>query len=446
MKPVEVKEPLATAKGEKALKTYPLPDKWRDVLRHLFPCRFLPRNHRRFCDTVFPTYKFSCVSEISGPKNYSVVVELRGAMKLTIAIPVYNERNTIAKILEMVEAASLPLQITDKEIVIVDDCSTDGTGALLDGLAGGVRKILHHAENKGKGGALRTAFENATGDILIIQDADLEYDPEEYRKLLAPIIEGKADVVYGSRFMGGAPHRVLYYWHMLGNQVLTLTSNMFSDLNLTDMETCYKVFKRDIYRQISIEENRFGFEPEITAKVGKLAREQSIRIYEMGISYHGRTYNEGKKIGVKDGFRALWCIYFYNDSRFAIACKTFAAEIVGAIAYAALVAFLLKLISGGTMPFQNVANVVGAALGCGMVIALVLLTVRWNQRADGTWARPASAPHPVQFAGSALARLLLFFGLSLGHVHYLLNTASCAVVGVCVGMAIWFVKSFPKKK
>ena len=274
-------------------------------------------------------------------------------MKLTIAIPVYNERGTIARILELVEAVPLPKEITATEVVVVDDCSTDGTGALLDGLAAGRRKIIHHTVNKGKGGALRTAFENATGDVLLIQDADLEYDPGEYRKLLAPIIEGKADVVYGSRFMGGEPHRVLYYWHMLGNQFLTLASNMFSDLNLSDMETCYKVFRRDVYTRLTIEENRFGFEPEITAKVGKLAREAGIRLYEIGISYYGRTYNEGKKIGLKDGFRALWCIYSYNDSRFAYVVKAFAAEAMGAAAYAVVALALLCCKGGGGFLFPK---------------------------------------------------------------------------------------------
>ncbi len=193
---------------------------------------------------------------------------------------------------------------------MVDDCSTDGTRDRLNELAAEADniRVLFHDVNKGKGAALRTGFQAAEGDVVIIQDADLEYDPAEYPKLLKPIEDGKADVVFGSRFAGGESHRVLYFWHSLGNTFLTILSNMFTDLNLTDMETCYKVFKREIIQSIDIKENRFGFEPEITAKV---ARKQC-RIYEVGISYSGRTYEEGKKIGWKDGVRAIWCILKYN--------------------------------------------------------------------------------------------------------------------------------------
>jgi glycosyltransferase involved in cell wall biosynthesis len=226
-------------------------------------------------------------------------------MKLTIVIPCYNERDTIRKIVE----ATLAAPVVEKEIVIVDDCSTDGTREILEReIAPMVAKILYHPLNRGKGAALRTGFEAATGDIVIIQDADLEYDPQEYPKLLGPIIEGKADVVFGSRFSGSGSRRVVYFWHMVGNRSLTLLSNMFTNLNLTDMETCYKVFRRDVLRRIVIEENRFGFEPEITAKVAKLG----VPIYEVGISYYGRTYSEGKKIGWRDGFRALYAIIKYN--------------------------------------------------------------------------------------------------------------------------------------
>jgi glycosyltransferase involved in cell wall biosynthesis len=197
-------------------------------------------------------------------------------------------------------------------VIIVDDCSTDGTRVILrDDIEAKVTKVLYHAKNQGKGAALRTGFAAATGDIVIVQDADLEYDPKQYPKLLQPILDGKADVVFGSRFMGGEPHRVVYFWHMIGNKALTLLSNMFTNLNLTDMETCYKVFRREILAKIRIEENRFGFEPEITAKVSKL----DCAIYEVGISYYGRTYSEGKKIGWKDGVRAIWAILKYNVFR-----------------------------------------------------------------------------------------------------------------------------------
>lgn len=225
-------------------------------------------------------------------------------MKLSIIIPCYNEEHTIASLVAAVNAAPYP----DKEIIIVDDCSRDGTHAELAKLQGQVSQIVFHQVNQGKGAALRTGIQHATGDVVIIQDADLEYDPNEYALLVEPIAQGKADVVYGSRFIGAAPHRVLYFWHRVGNGVLTLLSNMFTNLNLTDMETCYKVFRREVIQSIPIEENRFGFEPEITAKLARM----NLRIFEVGISYYGRTYAEGKKIGWKDGVRALYCILKYN--------------------------------------------------------------------------------------------------------------------------------------
>ncbi|MCE5229122.1 glycosyltransferase family 2 protein [bacterium] len=227
---------------------------------------------------------------------------------LSIVIPVYNEAATISTIVEAVQAVQL--DGINKEIVIVNDCSKDNTGQILEELAkryDNVR-VFHHAVNQGKGAALRTGFQSCTGDWVIIQDADLEYDPNEYHILLEPILTGKADVVFGSRFLGTGAHRVVYYWHSIGNQFLTTLSNMFTNINLTDMETCYKLFRREIIGKIRIEENRFGFEPEITAKVARL----HCRIYEVGISYYGRTYEEGKKIGWRDGVRAILCILKYN--------------------------------------------------------------------------------------------------------------------------------------
>ncbi|AVQ12252.1 Glycosyltransferase, group 2 family protein [Leptospira santarosai] len=228
-------------------------------------------------------------------------------MKVSIVIPCYNEKNTIRNILETVKK----VPIKNKEIILVDDCSKDGTRELLKtpALKKLTDQIIFHETNYGKGAALRTGFKAATGDIVIVQDADLEYDPFEIPEVIGPIHKGKADVVFGSRFLGGGPHRVVYYWHRLGNMVLTTLSNMFTNINLTDMETCYKAFRREIIQSIDIKENRFGFEPEITAKISKIP---NIRIFEVGISYYGRTYAEGKKIGWKDGFRAIYCILRYN--------------------------------------------------------------------------------------------------------------------------------------
>jgi len=229
-------------------------------------------------------------------------------MKLTIVIPCYNEAKTIVDLVEAVRAAPF----ADKEIIVVDDASTDGTRDQLKAeVEFLVSRVIYHDVNQGKGAALRTGFAAATGDIIIVQDADREYDPSEYPNLVDPILRDEADVVYGSRFLGGRAHRVLYFWHRVGNGGLTLISNMFTNVNLTDMETGYKAFRREVLQQFTIEENRFGFEPEITAKIAK----SGCRIYEVGISYHGRTYAEGKKISWKDGFRALYCIVKYNVFR-----------------------------------------------------------------------------------------------------------------------------------
>ncbi|MEJ2469504.1 MAG: glycosyltransferase family 2 protein [Desulfuromonadales bacterium] len=303
------------------------------------------------------------------------------ALSLSVVVPCYNEEATLETCIAKV------LQLQDKgislEIIIVDDASTDASLRIARDLAGtnAAIRLLQHEINQGKGAALRTGFRQATGDFVVVQDADLEYDPLEIMDLLTPLVEGKADVVYGSRFLGGRPHRVLYFWHSLGNKFLTFLSNMFTDLNLTDMETCYKVFRREVIQAITIEENRFGFEPEITAK---LARQGAV-IYEMGISYSGRTYQEGKKIGWRDGFRALYCIVRYNAPKLPMPMQFLVYLFIGGTAAVVNLLIFLGLFYGG-LPVSAAAVIaffVAAVVNYLLCIALLFKHhSRWQGPAE----------------------------------------------------------------
>jgi glycosyltransferase involved in cell wall biosynthesis len=354
-------------------------------------------------------------------------------MKLSIVIPIYNEQSTLSEILKAVAEAPLPDEITQKEIILVDDGSKDGTRDILKGLE--VKyKVIYHEKNKGKGGALSTGFKVATGDIVLIQDADLEYDPNEYAKLLEPIVQGKADVVYGSRFAGGMPHRVLYFWHMFANKILTLLSNMFSDLNLTDMETCYKVFKKEVLDRFEIEENRFGFEPEITAKVGTLARSEGIRVYEIGISYYGRTYEEGKKIGLKDAFRAFWCIFKYNTSRFAHFVKYGFNGLLVAFSQFATLFLLIEVLGFKSIILENIANAISIEVS---IITGFLIhsqsTWRYKFNSLGNFVGKGTLFHLTTLISFAI-RVLLFYILSLCGMHYISNT----IIGILISISLNF--------
>jgi glycosyltransferase involved in cell wall biosynthesis len=355
-------------------------------------------------------------------------------MKLSIVIPVFNEKKTIRQILKAVEKAPLFPRMR-REIIIVDDGSSDGTRTILKNIQKPNVKIFYHHFNKGKGAALRTGFKKCTGDIIIVQDADLEYNPKEYKNLLAPIIQGKADVVYGSRFEGSGPHRILYFWHFFANRFLTLFSNMFSDLNLTDMETCYKVFKKDVLKKITIEENRFGFEPEITAKIAHLAREEKIAIYEVGISYYGRTYKEGKKLGAKDAFRAFLCILKYNDSLLARMIKYGLNGLLVAISQLITIVFLVKYLGLETKLWQNISYAISIEVS--ILVGFVLhafLTWNYQFKKRKEIGQKLFSFHLVTGA-SFIIRQILFYLLSSIDVNYLINT----FIGIAVAIVLNFL-------
>ena len=357
-------------------------------------------------------------------------------MKLSIVIPVYNEVGTISNIVEVVEAVSLPEGVSERQIVLVDDYSTDGTREILRGMENR-HTVIYHQENGGKGSALQSGFAAATGDVVIVQDADLEYDPREYGKLLDPILAGQADVVYGSRFAGGESHRILYYWHSLGNKALTWISNMLSDLNLSDMETCYKVFRKAILDRLSLREKRFGIEPEITAKVAELAREEGVRIYEVGISYHGRTYAEGKKIGLKDAFRALYCIIKYNTTRLAKLIRYGMMGVLVALSQVLAITALVELAGLDGLRGENIANLISIEVS---IIVGYLLHSRVTWQA-GRFGRPRGARFWafLRFHGvtlfSAAIRAGVFYLLSTTGMHYRLN----AIIGVVIAVILNFL-------
>jgi glycosyltransferase involved in cell wall biosynthesis len=370
-------------------------------------------------------------------------------MKLSIVIPVYNEEKTLTEILNVIKGVTLPSKITDYEIVIVDDCSTDKTRSILKKIKDKHIKVFYHEENTGKGGALQTGFQKTTGDIVIIQDADLEYDPNEYSKLFEPILRGYADVVYGSRFVGGDSHRVLYFWHTVMNKFLTLMSNVFSDLNLTDMETCYKVFRGDIIRNMEIEEKRFGFEPEITAKLGSLVRKNEIKMFEVGISYNGRTYDEGKKINWRDGVHAISCIYKYNDSQLAHFIKYFVNGLLVAMTQLLVSVLLIHFSDNSTVLSQSVFNFVGIEVGV-LVGFLLHYKFTWRYVAIGIvdFLKTFGLFHIVTGL-SVLIRILLFPVFASFGVHYVLNILIGIVIAIVVnfiGYDKWvFKKIMPKE-
>ena len=356
-------------------------------------------------------------------------------MKLSIVMPVYNEKKTIQKIFEIVKSAPVLPEITEKEIVVVDDFSTDGTRTILARLEKKGARVVYHEKNMGKGAALRTGFSNCSGDIVIIQDADLEYDPNEYPKLLKPIVDGNADVVYGSRYLRKESRRVLSFWHTLGNKGLTLLSNIFSDLTLTDMETCYKVFRKSILDKIKIEENRFGFEPEITAKIGEMARKNEIVIQEVGISYFGRSYEEGKKIGIMDLFRALWCIFKYNTSLFARLFKFASCGVLIAFSQFISIIILVEYLGFTSELRQNLANIISIEIS--IIIGFLMhsfITWRYRFKSVLEFLKRGLYFHLVT-GFSTLVRIVLFYLLLKAGVNYKLNV----LIGIAVIVVIDFI-------
>jgi glycosyltransferase involved in cell wall biosynthesis len=370
-------------------------------------------------------------------------------VKISVVIPLYNEVNTIQKVLEKVNQSLARFKI-EKEIIIVDDLSTDGTRELLAKIKKTDYKILYHKKNHGKGRALQTGFHSVTGDIIIIQDADLEYDPDEYPQLINPVLNGKADIVYGSRFIQISPHNKNFSLFTFANLILTYLSNLFSGLNLTDMETCYKIFKADILKKISLRENRFGFEPEFTAKIAHLVRTQRISLVEVSISYHRRTYGEGKKIGFLDALKAVWCIFYYNSTFIAKFVKYIICGAIVAITQMLGILFLVEYCRLQTNLLKNIAHAVS--------IEISILT-GFFLHSKFTWQIVSKSLkknlihmlyfHVINFLSFPLRVLLFFSLLNIHGIDYRLSTIISMGIAVLINFPgynkIVFAEKSPKK-
>jgi glycosyltransferase involved in cell wall biosynthesis len=352
-------------------------------------------------------------------------------MKISIVIPVFNEEKTIVEIIDRVDAAALPLEIDEKEIIVVNDCSRDGTRERMEMIINESVRVYHHDRNRGKGAALRTGFRHATGDIILIQDADLEYDPREYGRLLRPIIDGKADVVFGTRFADSRARRAVPYRQRFGNLIVTGVSNALSDLDLTDMETCYKVFRKSVLDRIDLEENRFGFEPEMTAKLAHFVRKGSLQMAEVGISYHGRTYAEGKKIRFTDAFRALLCILRYNTTRRAAAIRYSLSGIPAALFQYMATTGLVERLGFTDFAGKNAANTIGVEMS--IIVGFLLHTRFTRKRISGRSQLRFLSFHAVSLAGVVLRIVLFYFLLQTGF-DYRLN--------ILIGILAAFVVDF----